>query len=69
MRGDAPLDLTLTKKAELVRDVKACGSFGCSNRQIVEFRFIKGRTKTKKPRVTVLASWHSGEMLGCSETC
>lgn len=48
MRADCLLDLTLANKAELVRDVKAGGSLGCSNHEIVDFRIMRGGEKSKK---------------------
>lgn len=37
-RAHAPPDPILTEKEELVRDVKARGSLGCSDHRMVEFR-------------------------------
>lgn len=67
MRADCLLDLTLANKAELVRDVKAGGSLGWSNHEIVDFRIMReGKKRKKNPGSQ---PWHSGELtLGCSET-
>jgi len=37
---DVLLDLTLSNKEELARNVKAGGSFGCSDHEIVAFRML-----------------------------
>lgn len=39
------LDLLLTNKEKLVRDVKANGSLGCSNRELVEFKILREASK------------------------
>lgn len=39
------LDLVLTNKKELVGNMKAEGSLGCSDHEIAEFRILLGRNK------------------------
>ncbi|GAB0207491.1 hypothetical protein GRJ2_003214800 [Grus japonensis] len=46
-RKGALLDLTLTNKEELVGDVKAGVSLGCSDHEMVEFRILRGRSREK----------------------
>ncbi|KAK4825656.1 hypothetical protein QYF61_001479 [Mycteria americana] len=59
-RGGALLDLLLTKKEELVGDVKVKGSPGCSNHEMAAFAILREASKT----------WTSGEqVLACSEIC
>jgi len=59
-RGGALLDLLLTKKEELVGDVKVKGSPGCSNHEVAEFAILREASKT----------WTSGEqVLACSQIC
>ena len=41
----ALLDLVLTKKEGLVEDVKAGGSLGCSDHEMVEFRILRGGSR------------------------
>ncbi|GAB0185859.1 hypothetical protein GRJ2_001051200 [Grus japonensis] len=45
MKGDALLNLTLYK--ELVRVLKARDYLACSNHEMVEFRIVRGESKTK----------------------
>ena len=42
------LDLVLTNKEGLVRDVKTGGSLGCSDHEMVEFGILCGRSKSSK---------------------
>ncbi|PKU38936.1 hypothetical protein llap_10761 [Limosa lapponica baueri] len=53
MRRGVPLDLVLTNKEGLVGDVKAGGSFGCSDHKMVEFRILSKRSRAKS-RITNL---------------
>ena len=39
-RGDVLLDLTLANKEELIGNVKAGGSLGCSDHEKVAFRIL-----------------------------
>jgi len=39
------LDLVFTNKERLVGDVKAGGSLGCSNHEVVKFKILYGRIK------------------------
>ena len=39
------LDLVLTNKEGLVKDVKAKGSLGCSSHEMVEFKILCGKSK------------------------
>lgn len=39
------LGLLLTNKEKLVRDVKANGSLGCSNHELVEFKILREASK------------------------
>ena len=39
------LDLVLTNKEGLIRDVKAGGSLDCSGHEVVEFRILHGGSK------------------------
>jgi len=41
MMGDVLLDLLLTSKEEWVMDVKAGGSFHCSDHEVTEFRILR----------------------------
>lgn len=45
MKGDALLNFTLYK--ELVRVLKARDYLACSNHEMVEFRIVRGESKTK----------------------
>nr|XP_013805401.1 PREDICTED: proteasome-associated protein ECM29 homolog [Apteryx mantelli mantelli] len=45
--GDALVDLLLANKEQLVDDVKAKGSLGCSDHGMVEFKILRGVSKTK----------------------
>ncbi|GAB0206941.1 hypothetical protein GRJ2_003159700 [Grus japonensis] len=47
------LDLVLTNKEGLVGDVKAGGSLGCSDHEMVEFRILRGRSRAIS-RITTL---------------
>ncbi|GAB0209097.1 hypothetical protein GRJ2_003375400 [Grus japonensis] len=47
------LDLVLTNKEGLVGDVKVGGSLGCSDHEMVEFRILRGRSRTMS-RITTL---------------
>jgi len=40
------LDLVLTNKEGQVEDVKAGGSLGCSDHEMVEFRILRGGSRT-----------------------
>jgi len=53
MRRGALLDLVLTNKVELVENVKAGGSFGCSDHEMVEFRILCGESRAIS-RITAL---------------
>ncbi|GAB0209947.1 hypothetical protein GRJ2_003460400 [Grus japonensis] len=46
MRRGVLLDLVLTNKEGLVGDVKVGGSLGCSDHEMVEFRILRGRSRT-----------------------
>lgn len=43
--GSVLLGLVLTNKEGLVRGVKAKGSLGCSNQEMVEFKVLCGKSK------------------------
>ena len=45
MKRDLLLDLVLTNKEGLPGNMKAGGSLGCSDHNIVEFRTLHGRNK------------------------
>ena len=47
------LDLVLTNRNGLVRDVKAGGSLGCSDHEMLEFKILSGRSKAKSKTVTL----------------
>lgn len=47
-KAGALLDLILTNKEQLVTDMKAVGSLGCSDQDIVDFRILRGGNKTNK---------------------
>jgi len=47
------LDLVLTNRAGLVEDVKAGGSLGCSDHEMVEFRILRGGSRAIS-RITAL---------------
>lgn len=36
------LDLSLTNKEELIRELKAAGSLGCSAQEVVKFKILSG---------------------------
>jgi len=48
VRRGVLLDLLLTNRDGLVEDVKVGGSLGCSDRDMVEFRILRGRSKASK---------------------
>lgn len=41
-REGALLDLSLTNKEELIRELKAAGNLGCSVQELVEFKILAG---------------------------
>jgi len=45
MRRGMPLNLVLMNKDGLVEDVKAGGRLGCSDHEMVEFRFLRGGSR------------------------
>ncbi|GAB0205340.1 hypothetical protein GRJ2_002999600 [Grus japonensis] len=45
IRREVLLDLVLTKKEGLLEDVKAEGSLGCHDHEMVEFRILRGRSR------------------------
>jgi len=45
MRRGALLDLVLTNKEGLVEDVQDGGSLGCSDHEMVKFRFLRGGSR------------------------
>lgn len=53
MRKGVLLDLVFTNKEGLVRDVMTEGSSGCSNREMVEFKTLCGRS-TAEGRIATL---------------
>ena len=53
MRRGVLLDLVFTNKEGLVRDVMTEGSSGCSNREMVEFKTLCGRS-TAEGRIATL---------------
>lgn len=52
-RGGVLLDLSLTNKEELIREVKADGNLGCSVQGLVKFKKLREECKTNR-RVTTL---------------
>ncbi|GAB0205364.1 hypothetical protein GRJ2_003002000 [Grus japonensis] len=60
------LDLVLTNKEGLVEDVKAGGSLGCSDHEMVEFRNLRGRSRAIS-RITTLDL--EKLILASSKTC
>lgn len=52
------LDPVLTNRDGLVRDVKVRGSLGCSNREMVEFKILGGRSKARS-RIAALDFWRT----------
>ena len=40
-RGGVLLDLSLTNKEELIRELKADGNLGCSVQELVEFKILR----------------------------
>ena len=53
MRQDLLLDLILTNKEGLVEDVRAAGSLGSSDHEMVDFRILRGRSRATS-QVTTL---------------
>ncbi|GAB0179869.1 mitochondrial enolase superfamily member 1 [Grus japonensis] len=53
MRSGVLLDLVLTNKEGLVGDVKAGGSLGCSDHEMVEFRILHGRSRAINRIITL----------------
>ncbi|XP_048787424.1 uncharacterized protein LOC125686903 [Lagopus muta] len=53
MRRGVLLDLILTNREGLVREVKVRGSLGCSDHEMVEFKILSGRSKAKS-RIAIL---------------
>ena len=53
MRGGVLLDLILTNREGLVREIKVGGSLGCSDHRMVEFKILSGRSKAKS-RISTL---------------
>lgn len=47
MKGHALLDLMFASKEGWVGDMKVWDSIGCSDHEIVEFRILRGGSKTK----------------------
>ena len=65
-RQDVLLDLILTNKEGLVEDVRVGVSLGRSDHEIVEFRMLRGRSRT----MSQVQPWSSrGPTLASSETC
>lgn len=52
-RKDGLLDLLLVNKGELVGNVKLRGSLGRSDRELVEFRLLRGGTRAKSRTTTL----------------
>ena len=52
-RGGALLDLILTNKEGLVKEVKVGGSLGCSDHEMVEFEILSGGSKAKSRNATL----------------
>lgn len=52
-RGGPLLDLILTNKEGLVKEVKAGGSLGCSDHEMVEFEILSGGSKAKSRIATL----------------
>ena len=50
------LDLVLSNRNGLLRDVKVEGSLGCSDHEMVEFKILCERSKTKS-RIVTLDFW------------
>jgi len=57
-RKGALLDLVLTKKEQLVEDVKAGGRLGCSNHEMVEFKILRGGSRV----ISKMKPWTSGDI-------
>lgn len=53
MRRGALLDIILANKEDLIGDVKAEESLGCSDHETVEFRILRRGSKAKS-KITVL---------------
>lgn len=62
------LDLLLTGKEKLVRDVKANGSLGCSNHELGEFKILREASKMNNnysnPRFRKSKCWLFQGLLG-----
>ena len=54
MRQGVLLDLVLTNRDGLVRDVKVGGSLGCSDHEMVEFQMELGKGSKAKSRIATL---------------
>ena len=52
-RGGVLLDLILTNKEGLVKEVKVEGSLGCSDHEMVEFKILSGRSKARSRIATL----------------
>lgn len=57
----ALLDVILTNKKQLVRDMKAVGSLGCSDQDIVEFRILRKEQNKQANKKAELLFWTSRE--------
>lgn len=55
MKDDAPHNLILTNKQELLRNVTGRENFGCRNQQMLKFRIPRGGSKAKN-RIATLQS-------------
>ena len=53
-RGGTLLGLVLTKKEELVKDVKVRGNLDCSDHEMVEIRILSGGNKAKSRTTTLV---------------
>ena len=65
MRRDVLLDIVLTKQEGLVEEVKAGGSLGCTDHEMVEFRILHGESRAIN-RITALDFWRDNfkDLLG-----
>ena len=52
------LDLVLFSRDGLVKDVRAGGSLGCTNHEMVELKILCGRSKAKS-RIATLDFWRA----------
>lgn len=52
-RRDALLDLMLSSNERLFGAVKVRGSLGCSDHKMVEFRIMRGRSRTKSKIISL----------------